>query len=176
MPRPHQVTSAWCSRLPKKAPPPLQPSNLSVPLREERGCITNQVDMNCHENNRLLTVLKKGATEQQREREPQELEVCFGGSAQGATSTGFPPPWPGLEMNLLGPTFSAETQHGAAADPTVPPLPEEDEEGAAEPEDPFHGALDISRVNLAKMPAPAGCRQRRRGRIGSRSGSGRGPT
>ena len=42
----------------------------------------------------------------------------FGGSDQGAASAAFPPPWPGLGLNLLGPTFRAETQHGAAADPT----------------------------------------------------------
>ena len=39
-------------------------------------------------------------------------------------------------MNPLGPTFRAETQHGTTADPTVPPLPEEEGEVTAEPEDP----------------------------------------
>ena len=61
--------------------------------------------------------------------------------------------------------FRAETQHGAAADPTVPPLPEEEGEGAAEPEDPSTELLrkvlagsrepDISRVKLAKTTPPA---------------------
>ena len=31
----------------------------------------------------------------------------FGGSDQGAASTQFPPPWPGLGMDPLGPTFRA---------------------------------------------------------------------
>ena len=89
----------------------------------------------------------------------------FGGSNQGAASTQFPAPWPGLGMDPLGPTFRAETQHGTAVDPTVPPLPEEDEV-AAEPEDRstellrrvFAGSRerDVSRVKLAKMPAPTG--------------------
>ena len=61
-------------------------------------------------------------------------------------------------MKPLGPTFRAETQHGAAADPTAPPLPKEEGEGAAEPEDPSTGLLrkvsagsrepDISRLQL----------------------------
>ena len=59
----------------------------------------------------------------------------FEGSDQGAASTAFPPPWPGLGLNLLGPTFRAETEHGAAA-PTGPPLREEEEAGEEEPEDP----------------------------------------
>ena len=72
--------------------------------------------------------------------EPQELEVCFGRSDQGAASAAFPPPWPQLQLNPLKPTFRTNTQHKAAAeaaaDPTVPSLLEEEEEGAAEPEDP----------------------------------------
>ena len=34
----------------------------------------------------------------------------FGGSDQGIASSQFTPPWPGLGMNPLGPTFRAETQ------------------------------------------------------------------
>ena len=92
-------------------------------------------------------------------------QSVFGGSDQGTTA--FPPPWPGLGLNPLG--FRAETQHGAtAADATDPPLPEEEETGEQEPED--HSAellrrvlagnreTDISRVKLAKMPAPTGSR------------------
>ena len=87
-----------------------------------------------------------------------------GGSDQGAASSQFPPPWPGLAMNPLRPTFRAETQ----TDPTVPPLPEGGGEATAEPEDPSAELLrrvsagsrepDVSRVKLAKMPAPAGSR------------------
>ena len=33
----------------------------------------------------------------------------FGGSDQGTASPQFPPSWPGLGMNPLGPTFRAET-------------------------------------------------------------------
>ena len=66
-------------------------------------------------------------------------------------------------MNSLGPTFRAETQ----TDPTVPPWPEEGGgEATAEPEDPSAELLrrvlsgvrepDVSRVKLAKMPAPTG--------------------
>ena len=68
-------------------------------------------------------------------------------------------------MNPLGPSFTTETQHGTTADPTVPPLPEEEVEIAAEPEDPSTELVrkvlignrepDISRVQLAKMPALA---------------------
>ena len=48
---------------------------------------------------------------------PEDLEGDFdlagaagraartGGSDQGAATTQFPPPWPGLGMNPLGPTF-----------------------------------------------------------------------
>ena len=82
----------------------------------------------------------------------------FGGSDQGTASSQFPPPWPGLGMNPLGPTFSAETQR----DPTVPPLPEEEGgEATAEPEDPSAELLrrvlagsrepDDSRVKLARI-------------------------
>ena len=88
----------------------------------------------------------------------------FGGSDQGAVSTGSPPPWPGQGTSPLGPTSDAETQHGAAADPTVPPLPEEEGEGEAEREDPSTEPLrkvaagrrepEISRVK----PAPTGSR------------------
>ena len=88
----------------------------------------------------------------------------FGRSDDGAASAAFPPPWPGLGLNPLG----AETHHRAAADPTVPPLPEEEVEGAAEREDPSTELLrrvlagnrepDTSRVKLAKMPAPTGSR------------------
>ena len=66
-------------------------------------------------------------------------------------------------MNPLGPTLRAET----LTDPTVPPLPEEGEV-TAEPEDhstePLRRMLagawepDVSRVNLARMPAPTGSR------------------
>ena len=85
----------------------------------------------------------------------------FEGSDQGAESTQFPPPWPWLGMNPLEPTFRAETQ----ADPTVPPLPDQEEEVAAEPEDSSTELLrrvlagsrepDVSRV---KMPASTGSR------------------
>ena len=61
-------------------------------------------------------------------------------------------------------TFGAETK----ADPTVPPLPEEEGQVAAEPEDPSTELLrkllaesrepDVSRVKLAKMSAPTGSR------------------
>ena len=83
------------------------------------------------------------------------------------------------------------TQHGAtAADATDPPLPEEEETGEQEPEDHSTELLkrvlagnretDISRVKLAKMPAPTGFlgyyRRRKRGKTGSRSGSERGQT
>ena len=88
----------------------------------------------------------------------------FGGSDQGTASSQVPPPWPGLGMNPLGPTFRAETQ----TDPTVPPLPEEGE-ATAEPEDPSAELLrrvlagarepDVSRVKLARMPAPTGSRE-----------------
>ena len=99
----------------------------------------------------------------------------FGGSDQGAASTQFPPPWPGLGMNPLG------------TDPTVPPLPEEEGERAAEPEDLSTELLrkmlagsrerDISRVKLAKMPAPTGFRGLPPAKkTSSRSGSGFGPT
>ena len=108
------------------------------------------------------------------------------GMCQGAASAAFPPPWPGLGLNPRGPTFRAETQHGAAAYPTVPPLPEEGEEGSAEPEDPLTELLrrvlagnresDMSRVKLAKIPTLEYCRQRRHGKSGSRSDSRRGPT
>ena len=96
--------------------------------------------------------------------EPRELGVCLEGSDQGTASSQFPPPWPGLGMNPLGPTFRAETQ----TDPTVPSPEEEGGEATAEPEDPsaellrrvLAGAreLDVSRVKLAKMPAPTGSR------------------
>ena len=89
----------------------------------------------------------------------------FGGSAQDTTA--FPPPWSGMGLNPLG--FKAETQHGVnVADVTDPPLPEEGEAGEQEAED--HSAellrrvlagnreTDISRVMLAKMPAPTGSR------------------
>ena len=89
---------------------------------------------------------------------------AFSGSAQGAAPTQFPPPWPRLGMSPLGPTFRTESQ----ADPTVPPLPEEEGEVAAEPEDPSTDLLrkvlaaarepDVSRVKLSKMPAPTGSR------------------
>ena len=69
------------------------------------------------------------------------------------------------DEHTLGPTFRAETQ----TDPTVPPLPEEEGvEATAEPEDPSAELLrrvlagarepDVSRVKLAKMPAPTGSR------------------
>ena len=73
-------------------------------------------------------------------------------------------------MNPLGPTFGAETQHGAAADPTVPPLrcPKR-KRRAAEPEDPSTELLrrvlagnrepEKSRVKLAKLPAQTGSRE-----------------
>ena len=67
-------------------------------------------------------------------------------------------------MNPLGPTFRDETQDETTADPTVPPLPEEE----GEPEDPSTELLrrvlagsrepDVSQVKLAKMPAPTGSR------------------
>ena len=82
----------------------------------------------------------------------------FGGSDQGAASAQFPPPWAGPGMHPLVPTFRAET----------PPLPEEEGEVAAEPEVPSTELLrkvlagspepDVSRVKLAKMPAPTGSR------------------
>ena len=89
----------------------------------------------------------------------------FGGSYQDTTT--FPPPWPGLGLNPLG--FRAETQHGTtSADATDPPLPEEEETGEQEAEDHSAELLrrvlagnrenDISRVKLAKMPAPTGSR------------------
>ena len=88
----------------------------------------------------------------------------FGESDQGTTT--FPPPWPGLGLNPLG--FRAETQHGTTnADATDPPLPEEEETGEQEPVDHSAELLrvlagnrenDISRVKLAKMPAPTGSR------------------
>ena len=84
----------------------------------------------------------------------------FGGSDQETVSSQFPPPWPGLGMNPLGPTPRAEPQ----TDPTVPPLPEEEGEVTAEPEDPSTELLrrmcagarepDVSRVKLARTPAP----------------------
>ena len=49
----------------------------------------------------------------------------FGGSDQGTASSQFPPPWRGLGMNPLGPTFRAETQ----TDPTVPTLHEKEGRG-----------------------------------------------
>ena len=66
---------------------------------------------------------------------------------------------------LLLPRVSLEVQSGdSTADPTVPPLSEEEGEVAAEPEDPPTELLrrvlagsrepDVSRVKLAKMPAP----------------------
>ena len=64
--------------------------------------------------------------------------------------------------------FGAETHHGAAADPTIPPLPEEEGEGAAQPGDHSTKLLkkvwagsrepDLSRLKLAKMPAPKASR------------------
>ena len=112
-----------------------------------------------------------------------------GGSDQGAASAAFPPPCLGLGLNPRGPAFRAfraETQHGAAADPTVPPLPEVEAERAAEPEDPSTELLsrvlagnrepDMARVKLAKIPALEFCRQRMHGKSGSRSDSIRGPT
>ena len=82
----------------------------------------------------------------------------LGRSDQGAAPAALPPPWPGLGLNPCGPTFRAETQHGVAADRTTPPLPEKEEEGAAEPADPSTELLrkmlagncepDISRVKL----------------------------
>ena len=69
-------------------------------------------------------------------------------------------------MNPPEPTLRAETQ----TDPTVPPLPvDEGGEATAEPEDPSAELLrrvlagsrepDVSRVKLAKMPAPTGSHQ-----------------
>ena len=63
-------------------------------------------------------------------------------------------------MNPLGPAFRAET----AADPKVPPLPAEEGEGAAEPEDPLTelakkelaGSREPRRI--ASQPAPTGSR------------------
>ena len=84
----------------------------------------------------------------------------FGGSDQVTASSQFPPPWPGMGVNPLGPTLRAETQ----TDPTVAPLPEEEEEVTVEPEDPSTELLrrmlagarepDAARVKLARMPAP----------------------
>ena len=69
-------------------------------------------------------------------------------------------------MNPLGTTFRAETQ----TNPTIPPLPEEEGgEDTTEPEDPPAELLgrvlagsrepDVSRVKLARMPAPTGSRR-----------------
>ena len=72
----------------------------------------------------------------------------FGRSGQETAASQFPPPWPGLGMNPLGPTFRAETQ----TEPTVPPLPEEQGgEATAEPEDP---SAELSRRVLAGAREP----------------------
>ena len=94
----------------------------------------------------------------------------FGRSGQETAASQFPPPWPGLGMNPLGPTFRAETQ----TEPTVPPLPEEQGgEATAEPEDPSASSQEgcwlepASRMLRQDLEVS---RQPKRGKTGSRSG------
>ena len=68
----------------------------------------------------------------EQQEELQGVEVCSEEAIKAQSQRHF------LGLNLLG--FRAETQHGAAAAVTGPPLPEEEETGEQEAEDPSAGS------------------------------------
>ena len=78
-----------------------------------------------------------------RLEEPRELGVCLEEAIRGQHHHNSHRHGQDWKMNPLGPTFRPETQE----DPTVPPVPEEEGEVTAEPED---NSTELLRRMLAR--------------------------